>query len=159
MIIFTNRRRPILDIAALKWVTRQKRNSYNGVARFSLKVKILLWQNFNFVSQRFLSQVNFKISQNRIAEPGAAYISRRSSLVERRKRRGAWPEEVRLGAQCLASLSQRTAHCNQKSTHLWKCRVAVISAKKHKRQRRKRQSVNAKREKSQTPKFITAIQT
>ena len=36
--------------------------------------------------------------------------------------------------------------------------VAVISAKKHKRQRRKRQSVTAKREKSQTPKFITAIQ-
>jgi len=38
-------------------------------------------------------------------------------------------------------------------------RVAVISAKKHKRQRRKRQSVNAKREKSQTPKFLTAILT
>ena len=37
--------------------------------------------------------------------------------------------------------------------------VAFISAKKHKRQRRKRQSVAAKREKSQTPKFITAIQT
>jgi len=37
--------------------------------------------------------------------------------------------------------------------------VAVISAKKHKRQRRKRQSVTAKREKSQKPKFITAIQT
>jgi len=38
-------------------------------------------------------------------------------------------------------------------------RAAVISAKKHKRQRRKRQSVTAKREKSQTPKFVTAIQT
>jgi len=42
-------------------------------------------------------------------------------------------------------------------------RVAVVSAKKHKRQRRKRQrrkrqSVTAKREKSQTPKFLTAIQ-
>jgi len=37
--------------------------------------------------------------------------------------------------------------------------VVVISAKKHKRQRRKRQSVNAKREKSQTPKFFTAILT
>jgi len=35
--------------------------------------------------------------------------------------------------------------------------VAVISAKNHKRQRRKRQSVTAKREKSQTPKFLTAI--
>jgi len=38
-----------------------------------------------------------------------------------------------------------------------KIRVAVMSAKKHKRQRRKRQSVNAKREKSQTTKFLTAI--
>jgi len=38
---------------------------------------------------------------------------------------------------------------------LW---VAVISAKKHKHQRRKRQSVTAKREKSRTPKFLTAIE-
>ena len=39
-------------------------------------------------------------------------------------------------------------------------RVAVINrAKKHKHRRRKRQSVTAKREKSQTPKFITAILT
>jgi len=38
-------------------------------------------------------------------------------------------------------------------------RVAVISAKKHKRQRRKRPSVTAKREKSQTPKVLTAILT
>ena len=38
-------------------------------------------------------------------------------------------------------------------------RVAVISAKKHKRQRRKRQSVTAKREKSQTPNVLTAIPT
>jgi len=36
-------------------------------------------------------------------------------------------------------------------------RVAVISAKNHKRQRRKRQSVTAKREKLQTPKVLTAI--
>jgi len=36
-------------------------------------------------------------------------------------------------------------------------RVAVISAKNHKRQPRKRQSVTAKREKSQTPKVLTAI--
>jgi len=35
-------------------------------------------------------------------------------------------------------------------------RVAVISAKNRKRQRRKRQSVTAKREKSQTPKVLTA---
>ena len=38
-------------------------------------------------------------------------------------------------------------------------RVAVISAKKHKRQRRKRQTVTAKREKSQTPQVLTAILT
>ena len=37
--------------------------------------------------------------------------------------------------------------------------VAVISAKNHKRQRRKRQSVTAKREKSQTPKVLTAVLT
>jgi len=37
--------------------------------------------------------------------------------------------------------------------------VAVISAKNHKRQRRKRQSVTAKREKPQTPKVLTAILT
>jgi len=37
--------------------------------------------------------------------------------------------------------------------------VAVISAKNQKRQRRKRQSVTAKREKSQTPKVLTAIRT
>jgi len=37
--------------------------------------------------------------------------------------------------------------------------VAVISAKNHKRQRHKRQSVTAKGEKSQTPKVFTAILT
>jgi len=37
--------------------------------------------------------------------------------------------------------------------------VAVIRAKNHKRQRRKRQSVTAKRGKSQTPKILTAILT
>jgi len=37
--------------------------------------------------------------------------------------------------------------------------VAIISAKNHKRQRRKRQSVTAKREKSLTPKVLTAMQT
>jgi len=41
----------------------------------------------------------------------------------------------------------------------WVIRVAVINAKNHKRQRRKRQSVTANREKSQTPKFKTAVQT
>ena len=34
-----------------------------------------------------------------------------------------------------------------------------MSAKNHKRQRRKRQSVTAKREKSQTPKVLTVILT
>jgi len=38
-------------------------------------------------------------------------------------------------------------------------RVAVIGAENHKRQRRKRQSVTAKWEKSQTPKVLTAILT
>jgi len=38
-------------------------------------------------------------------------------------------------------------------------RVAVISAKNHKRQRRKRQSLTAKLEKSETPKVLTAILT
>jgi len=38
-------------------------------------------------------------------------------------------------------------------------RVAVISAQNHKRQRRNRQPVTAKREKSQTPKVLTAILT
>jgi len=37
--------------------------------------------------------------------------------------------------------------------------VAIIGAKNRKRQRRKRQSVTAKREKSQTPKFLTATLT
>jgi len=45
-------------------------------------------------------------------------------------------------------------------SYLPKKGVAVISAKNHKRQRRKRQSVTAaKREKSRTPKFLTAILT
>jgi len=38
-------------------------------------------------------------------------------------------------------------------------RVAVITAKNHVRQRRKRQSVTAKREKSQTLKVLTSILT
>jgi len=42
---------------------------------------------------------------------------------------------------------------------IWLRRVAVTSAKNHKRQRRKRQTVTAKREKSQTPKVLTAILT
>jgi len=40
------------------------------------------------------------------------------------------------------------------SFFLHKSRGAFDSAKNHKRQRRKRQSVTAKSEKSQTPKFV-----
>jgi len=47
----------------------------------------------------------------------------------------------------------------KKRIEIPKKRVAVISAKNPKRQRRKRQSVTAKREKSQTPKVLTAILT
>jgi len=53
----------------------------------------------------------------------------------------------------------------QKSRFDIKCKlepvfwVAVIRVKNHKRQRRKRQSVTAKREKLQTPKVLTAILT
>ena len=39
------------------------------------------------------------------------------------------------------------------------CSKLRVAAKNHKRQRRKRQSVTAKREKSQTPKVLTAILT
>jgi len=45
------------------------------------------------------------------------------------------------------------------SPFLYPIRIAVVSAKNHKRQRRKRQSVTAKREKSQTPKVLTPILT
>jgi len=41
-----------------------------------------------------------------------------------------------------------------KSYKILNIRGAFDSAKSHKRQRRKRQSVTAKREKSQTPKFV-----
>jgi len=40
------------------------------------------------------------------------------------------------------------------SISFWSKVGAFDSAKNHKRQRRKRQSVTAKREKSQTPKFV-----
>ena len=49
--------------------------------------------------------------------------------------------------------------CTVKVTASLTGRVAVISAKNHKRQRRKRQSVTAKREKSQTLKVLTAVLT
>jgi len=56
-------------------------------------------------------------------------------------------------AEGLRLFSRKTRSNTEKRTF----RVAVISAKKHKRQRRKRQSETAEREKSQTPKFLTAL--
>jgi len=50
----------------------------------------------------------------------------------------------------------RLGYDGLKNIPIW---VAVISTKKHKRQRLRRQSVTAKREKSQAPKSITAIKT
>ena len=49
--------------------------------------------------------------------------------------------------------------CNATCILAVSARVAVVSARNHKRQRRKRQSVTAKREKSQTSKVLTAILT
>jgi len=57
----------------------------------------------------------------------------------------------------VVELSKRTFLFFLKSNYLE--RVAVISAKNLKRQRRKRQSVTAKREKSQTPQVLTAVLT
>jgi len=57
----------------------------------------------------------------------------------------------RAESDCVGVLNDFWSKCD-----FW---VAVLSAKNHKRQRRKRQSVTAKREKSQTPKFVTAILT
>jgi len=70
---------------------------------------------------------------------------------------GIWELHVynRLGvimlSTCLASQNQTLRWLAE-----FGCRVrgALDSAKNHKRQRRKRQSVTAKREKSQTPKFV-----
>jgi len=50
---------------------------------------------------------------------------------------------------CLGAISQYFIVQRRKNI-----RGAFDSAKDHKRQRRKRQSVTAKREKSQTPKFV-----
>jgi len=57
---------------------------------------------------------------------------------------------------CYYTCLKTEMHTNPASKFLW---VAVISAKNHKSQRRKRQSVTAKQEKSQTPKVLTAILT
>ena len=70
-------------------------------------------------------------------------------------------------AQRLGIIHNRWRRLGSSACHLYpgtvdcKCLkwVAVISAKNHKRQRRKRQSVTAKREMSQTPKVLTAILT
>jgi len=52
-----------------------------------------------------------------------------------------------------------SAKCIEIRSRAWSGRVAVISAEIYKCQRRKRQSVTAKREKSQTPKVLSAILT
>ena len=59
----------------------------------------------------------------------------------------------------LSQSEERSKDVSKAGSHSVASRVAVISAKNHKRQRRKRQSVTAKREKSQTPKVLTAILT
>jgi len=51
--MFTNRRSPILDIAALKWVMRQKLKFQDGVARFPLMTQIYLGQPDFRVTQIF----------------------------------------------------------------------------------------------------------
>jgi len=56
-----------------------------------------------------------------------------------------------------AKYSKRNPLQRTTKLQMTKSRVAVISAKNHKHQRRKRQSVTAKREKSLTPKVLTAI--
>ena len=70
---------------------------------------------------------------------------------------------LRLGrVKCLAPLAkkattQEVEKATNKSTGIFHSihdRGAFDSAKNHKRQRRKRQSVTAKREKSQTPKIV-----
>jgi len=43
--MFTNQRRPILDIAASKWVMRQKWNFHDGVARSPLSEREGTWYN------------------------------------------------------------------------------------------------------------------
>ena len=52
------------------------------------------------------------------------------------------------------TLTRRFRHCDNSLATNGHERGASDSAKNHKRQRRKRQSVTAKREKSQTPKFV-----
>jgi len=74
------------------------------------------------------------------------------SVYKRRRELEAAHADSHLRQTCRPNATPQTQHSKRN-------RVAVTSAKKHKRQRRKRQSVTAKREKSQTPKFLTAILT
>jgi len=66
---------------------------------------------------------------------------------------------LELDAQGIVVSNWMLTKTSSRTGQLRKCRGAVISAKNHKRQRRKRQSVTAKREKSQTPKVSTAMPT
>jgi len=67
-----------------------------------------------------------------------------------------WPETYnRAGEARLARIAlSNVAPVLSGTSYFWLTRVAVISAKNH-----KRQSVTAKREQSQTPKVLTAILT
>jgi len=64
----------------------------------------------------------------------------------------ALPKEILIENDSHKHLAQKFAERYFGTDLFW---VAVISAKNHERQRRKRQSVTAKREKSQTPKVLT----
>jgi len=88
----------------------------------------LLWGHLPLDGRRFVSCV-----QGKIALPGKL----RST-------------DLRLTQQ----KSAKTARSDLILLSLLCRRGAFDSAKNHKRQRRKRQSVTAKREKSQTPKFV-----
>jgi len=92
----------------------------------------------------------------------------RLHLLLRRLREGHQPHRRRHDRAALTQQGRQRATdapmaCNNtKTPSIFKEKSllnAVISAKNHKRQRRKRQSVTANREKSQTPKFLTAILT
>jgi len=81
------------------------------------------------------------------------YILRKSLLKFRRtKKTGKRKDHRSSQKQFHPNSWRRKAACRN-------FRVAVISAKNQKRQRRNRQSVTAKREKSQTPKVLNAILT
>jgi len=92
-------------------------------------------------------------------------------LHEEAKRKGLINKSRKLALGCPSRDLAYTSSCDLRSCSFYDISVifcfnpvkslgvAVISVKNHKRQRRKRQSVTAKREKSRMPKFLTAILT